>query len=160
MNDERIQGLILRKQDMYYTHMDVIFRALGNIEKNYNWLISDYECNLYTEPFSIEKRDEYLWLSGEDLSNFVNGNNYTQFIWGSFAAFGKGITLDEILAFPIPRTTEGLFNDKELKMQHPLSTLEIVAIDSGSVIMLSKNPKYIESFTVTFLLAEEINILI
>lgn len=39
-------GAILAKGEVGYTNLDRVFAALGNIQENYNWLITDCECTV------------------------------------------------------------------------------------------------------------------
>lgn len=71
-------------------------------------------------------------------------------------AFEKNITLDEILEYPVPRPIEYLFDDKVVRMQHPLSTIEIIAFDSSATFILSKKSDCIKEFLANFPLAEDL----
>lgn len=44
-----VRSAILEKQKKSYTFMDKVFSAINNTEGNYNWLLTNYECNLYPD---------------------------------------------------------------------------------------------------------------
>ena len=46
-------GLIDRKSHKFYTHMRTVFEAIENVQKQYNWLITDWEC--YPENKEMEQ---------------------------------------------------------------------------------------------------------
>jgi len=146
-----MEGVILTKQkkDIFYTHMSMIFEALGNVETQYNWLITDYECNYYQSPITFDKRHDYIWLPGEELSLFIKENDL-QFIWGVFSAFPKNIDINGVLKYELPKSNKDFFNKKRVEMQHPLSTIEIVSCDSSSVFVISNINDYINSFSKHF----------
>ena len=151
-----MKGFILEKQKMYYTHMDVIFESMDNMEVEYNWLITDYECNHYIEPFIFEKRHGYIWITGKELSKFLKENKI-QFIWGAFTAFDKNIEAEKALAYCLPKSNKSFFENKILKMQHPLSIMEIIAVDSTLVFAVSLKDENIDQFLTRVPLAEDLH---
>ena len=86
-----MRGAILEKQKRYYTHMDIIFKAINNVHLNYNWLINEYDCNHYPDRF-IPPNKKYIWITGKDLNQVVHESKI-QFIWGVFSTFNKNILL-------------------------------------------------------------------
>ncbi|WP_291580368.1 hypothetical protein [Clostridium sp. UBA6640] len=80
--------------------MDEIFLAFNNMQLNYNWLITDYECSDYPDEM-MPYNKEYVWISGRDLRRIVCENEI-QFIWGVFSAFSKDVTLNDVLKYYLP----------------------------------------------------------
>ncbi|WP_454054680.1 hypothetical protein [Clostridium sp. Marseille-Q7071] len=125
--------------------MDEIFLAFNNMQLNYNWLITDYECNDYPDEM-IPYNKEYVWISGRDLWRVVCENGI-QFIWGVFSAFSKDVTLNNVLKYSLPYADGNPnFWVKNINMQHPLAEIEIVPWDSSLVLLISKHDEIIESF--------------
>jgi len=125
--------------------MDEIFLAFNNMQLNYNWLITDYECNDYPDEM-IPYNKEYVWISGRNLWRVVCENEI-QFIWGVFSAFSKDVTLNNVLKYSLPYADGNPnFWVKNINMQHPLAEIEIVPWDSSLVLLISKHDEIIESF--------------
>ncbi|MBN9648080.1 MULTISPECIES: DUF2691 family protein [Terrisporobacter] len=141
-----MKGAILEDGDYCFTTLDEVFKGIENIQKQYNWLITDIEC--YPEKQSnIELfSKEYCWLSGDELSEIIRGDNF-QWIWGVFSGFSKSISKDDVLQFKLPYAdgNKELWKDK-LSIQHPLAEIEIIAWDSSKTLIISKNDNIINSF--------------
>ena len=151
-----MKGAILEKQEMYYTYMDVIFESMDIMGGDFNWLITDYECNRYIDPIIFDNTNNYVWISGDKLYKFLRENKI-QFIWGSFTAFEKNIDINEILKYDLPPSANGFFGNDRIEMRHPLSVVEIVAADSSYVYVVSKDNYYIQKFLDWFPLAENLD---
>ncbi len=135
--------------------MDEIFLAFNNMQLNYNWLITDYECNDYPDEM-IPYNKEYVWISGRDLWRTVCENEI-QFIWGVFSAFSKDITLNDVLKYSLPYADGNPnFWVKNINMQHPLAEIEIVPLDSSLVLLISKHDEIVESFLNYFPYTEDL----
>ncbi len=39
-----MKGLLINKGEKYFTHLKKIFDSIEDAQKNYNWLITGYEC--------------------------------------------------------------------------------------------------------------------
>ncbi|PZF90316.1 hypothetical protein C1903_03930 [Listeria ivanovii] len=119
----------------FYTDMKKAFEAIQNKQANYNWLISNFECNCY--PAGIPEQ-EYIWITGEELTKVIAANDI-QFIWGVFSGFKKNISLEEILESELP-IADGYagFWKEAISIQHKLASIEIVPWDSTLVLFISK----------------------
>ena len=129
----------------YFTNMKEIFDAIGNQQKNYNWLISDYECNIYpSSAISIGK--DFVWVDGECLTEIVKKDDI-QFIWGVFSAFQKTISVEQIMQYDIPIAdgNENLWTNK-VQIQNPLADIEIIPWDSSLVVLISKADEIVNKF--------------
>lgn len=71
-------GAILAKGEVGYTDLDKVLAALGNIQENYNWLLTDCECNVDIP----ELEDEFCWMSGSELTALQRKYHNPQWIWG------------------------------------------------------------------------------
>lgn len=141
--------IALLKQNRYYTFLGPIFRALGNRQLDYNWLISDTVCYpsaKYNDLFS----QSHVFLTGEELTSIINDEDF-QLIWGACSGFPKDLSLNEILEYPIPLSES--YNDlfrRPIHVQHPLAIIEINAFDSSADILISLDPSIIEAFRKAF----------
>ena len=143
-------GLIDQKIHEYYTYMSMVFSALGNVQKDYNWLISDCVCYPKSTEINDMLNQEYCWMSGDELTRLIEGEDF-QWIWGCLCGFEKEIPLDDILLHPIP-LADGYddYYHNPVVLQHPLSSIEIVPSDSSWLLLISKDKsiitRYLESF--------------
>lgn len=80
-----------------------------------------------------------------------------QWIWGVLSGFDKNIDIKEVLNYSLPYADsyEGFWK-KPLSLQHPLASLEIVAWDSSSTSIISKDRKIINDFRLKFPLSEDL----
>lgn len=150
-------GIVDRKSHRFYTHMGAVFQAIENRQRQYHWLITDCEC--YPGHKEIEELldREYCWLTGDELSAMVEKEDF-QWIWGVLCGYEKDISLEEVLKYPLP-SAEGYsgYYDNPVSLQHPLSTVEIVAWDSSWTVIVSKDKTIIDSYSAHFPKAEELS---
>ena len=145
-----IYGLIDRKQHDYYSYLGRIFKAINNAQKNYNWLVTDYECYPQNQDIENILNREYCWFSGEELSGLVEKEDF-QWIWGVFCGFEKDIPLSEILKSPLPTIIDNnQYYKNPISLQHPLSTVEILSVDSAYTLIVSKNKEIIDDYVSVF----------
>ncbi len=148
---------ILRNTDKmkYFTDMRVIFDALDGKQKNYNWLVSDIELNLYPDASWYD--EPFIWISGSELTDFVY-KNQLQYRWAVFSGFKENIRIDanNLTNLPFAEGNSGFWRD-EPKIQHPLAELEIVCWDSSLTLFLSKDPGLARKFGSYFKEAQDLS---
>ncbi len=152
-----IYGIIDRNQQDYYTYLSRVFEAIKDAQKNYNWLVTDYECYPKSEDIENLLDREYCWFSGEELSELVEKEDF-QWIWGAFCGFEKDIPLSEILKHPLPTVIDNnQYYKNPVALQHPLSTVEILPCDSSWLMIISKNKKIIDDYISSFPKTEDLS---
>ena len=141
-----VYGAINEKGEKYYTHLKKVFDAIGNKQREYNWLITDCECYPDNPEIKVLLNKEYGWLSGEELTAIVEQEDF-QWVWAVLSGFDKSTELSEILKYDLPYADghTGFWN-KPLTLQHPLAKIEIVSWDSSSTLILSDEKEIINSF--------------
>ena len=137
-------GAILAKGEVGYTDLDKVFAALGNIQENYNWLITDCECNVDIP----ELQYNYSWMSGNELMALQRKYHNPQWIWAVLSAFEKSVTEEQVLEYPLP-------DARDNRVQHPLATFEIVPFDSSFVLVFSREKEIVDRFRAYFPLSED-----
>jgi len=139
-----MNGLIIHElTKKYFTDLGEIFDVIGCIAKNYNWMLSDYVCNIYPST-KIPKNEHYVWLTGSELINILR-NHEIQFIWGVAAAYSENIKLEEVLSHPLPFADGNkAFWKSEITLQNPLSEIEIVPWDSSLLLVIAKSKELIK----------------
>ena len=83
-----MDGVILNKGERYYTDLSKVFAAINNVQKEYNWLVTDCVCYPQTKQFDELLSGEYCWLRGEELTRIVESENF-QWIWAVLSGFEK-----------------------------------------------------------------------
>ena len=93
-----MKGAILQKGEEFYTDLLDVFNSIGNIQNEYNWLITDLENCIWVDEkqvFVDEKGfKDYVWISGEELTKIQTENHNFQWIWGVFSGFKKDVSKD------------------------------------------------------------------
>lgn len=134
-----MMGVILHKGEGYYTYLYPIFEAMKNKQKDYNWLIT--ECAEWYDIFAkynCKRCDEYIWISGEELTKLVRENEHMQMIWGVLSGFDLKYSLDEVIQYPLPYADMNRrLWENPVAVQNPLASVEIVAFDSSCTVIKS-----------------------
>ena len=129
---------ISKGEDDYYTDILKVVNAIGGRSLNYNWLITEIETS--TGDYFYE---EYVILSNDELLDNLE-NKKIQWIWGTFSAIPKKYKQEEILKYNLPGVEN--IDKKEIKIEHPLAEIEIIAYDSTFVQLIAKNKTIAEKF--------------
>jgi len=151
-----LKGLLINKGEKYFTHLKKIFDSIEDAQKNYNWLITGYECYPQNEKYIEKLSGEWCWMTGEELTEMIEDEDF-QWIWGDFSAFPKTVTRDMVLEYELPKS-EGITGiwKSPISMQNPLSVIEIVACDSSLTVVVSKCEDIIEKIKINYPLAEDL----
>lgn len=153
-----VYGAINEKGEKYYTFLPKLFDAIENAQMDYNWLITDCDCNRSNKIESEYLEQGYCWISGEELTKFVQ-ETHIQWIWAVLSGFQKDIALDEVLAYPHP-WADGYpgFWKNPISMQHPLATIEIVPWDSALTLFFSKEKALVDKFRSGYPYSEDLTV--
>lgn len=152
-----MKSAILDKGEDFYTYMGKVFPAIDDEQLNYNWLITDCDCYPHDEKLYELFSQEYVWISGEDLTVIIQSNDF-QFIWGVFSGFTKDISLEEVLKYKLPYADGNKeFWVDSVVIQHPFADIEIVAWDSSLTLFISKKDRLVQKFRQGFPLSEDLS---
>lgn len=121
---------ISKEDEYYYTDMLKVIKAIGGKNLNYNWLITEIETS--TGDYF---KDDYIILTNEELLDKLESKKI-QWIWGTFSAIPKKYKQEEILKYNLPGVEN--IDKKEIKPQHPLAEIKIIAYDSTFVQIIAK----------------------
>ena len=134
-----MHGIILE----LFCDIPELLKKSKTIINQFNWLITGYDCYSY---FDLDIDDPLLWFNNNAMVPFID-DNQLQFIWGVFSGFDKDISPDDILKCKEPYANGNKnFWDSNFKVQHPLATMEIVAWDSSSILIISKSAEIINFY--------------
>jgi hypothetical protein len=147
------RGLVLEhsKQMEYYTDLRLVFKALNSRQVEFNWLITDLECNFYPPPFrSGAGRVPNLWFSGAELTRIV-AQYEIQFIWAVLSGFPPHVAVDPHHLEVVPNADgNNAVWSANAKIQHPLAEVEVICWDSSAVLFRSRDPDLMERFQAFF----------
>lgn len=140
----------------FYTFMLEIILAIGGSDLRYKWLITDIAaCPPHNGKYDLLiKHNDYLILSNQDLLKMLSECDF-QWIWAVFSAIPENISDDVILKYELPYAdgNEIIYKDNAAVIQHPLADIEIVAEDSTSVFIVSKDDQIADKFKKLFPMA-------
>lgn len=152
-----MKSAILNNGDNHL-HISKAFHAIDNDQHSladYNWLVTDIDCFSNDSVTGDLFRQKYVWLSYQDLTQYFA--NAPMFLWGVFSGFSKQITLEQVLTYELP-LADGYsgFWVNNVRIQHPLADVEIVAWDGLYTLVISKHDDIIERFRRSFPLSEDL----
>ena len=79
-----MKGAILQKGEEFYTDLLDVFNSIGNIQNEYNWLITDLENCIWVDEKQVFVNEkgfkDYVWISGEELTKIQTENHNFQWI--------------------------------------------------------------------------------
>lgn len=153
-----VYGAILNKGEKFYTYLRKVFTAIGDEQKQYNWLITGCVCYPRSQRIEELLSNEYCWLSGDELTVMVENEDF-QWIWAVLSGFDKEIPLSLIIEHPLPYA-DGYtgFWKNPISIQHPLASVEIVPWDSSLTLLISKRMELVDQFMKAFPRSEDLSL--
>ena len=97
-----MKGAVIYRGEKYFTFLKKIFDSIENVQKNYNWLITGYECYPQNIKYVERLSKEWCWITGKELTKMIEKENF-QWIWGVFSAFPQSVTKDDVLKYELPK---------------------------------------------------------
>lgn len=150
-----MKAVVIQKGEKYFTLLKNIFQSINDIQREYNWLITGFECYPQKKEYAEKLSGKYCWITGDELTDMIEDEDF-QWIWGVLSAFPKNLEKDNILKYKLPHA-EGNTRiwQEPVSIQHPFAEIEIVAWDSSMTILISKNDDIIEKVKNNNTLAED-----
>lgn len=122
----------------WYTDLKVLFEVLGGRERDFDWLLTELECNQLPLEFLPDR--EAWFVRGEVLSEWIRGQQHpAQFIWGVLTGFDRGtvVDVDDLRVVPCADGNSELWSGRP-RIQYPDARVEIVCWDSGATILVTE----------------------
>jgi hypothetical protein len=122
----------------YHTDMRLVFDAMAGRQRDFNWMITELELNVYPPALQyLGGREQPRWFTGTELTQIVDQYEL-QFVWGVLSAFEPGVNLDltSVKPYPCADGNADLWRPG-VHVQHPLAQLEIVCFDSSCTLVLT-----------------------
>ena len=152
-----LKGAILEKGETFYTDMSRVFNAINNIQNDYNWLITDFEAYLNIKLAELDA--DYIWLTGNELTEIVEKTAGFQWVWAVLSGFPKNVTKEQALQYSLPYADGYVgFWKNPVTLQHPLAIIEIVPWDSSLVLVMSKDDQIVNDFLEFMACAEDLEL--
>lgn len=131
----------------FHTDLRRLFEALNGRQREFDWLLTDLELNVYPPGISYQSTQEgAVWLDGTALSAIVEEND-VQFIWGVLSGFPRGVRPDLSHLEPHPFACGNVeLWAPDVQLQQPLAAVEIVCWDSSATILLSRDDDLSQRF--------------
>jgi len=134
-----------------YTLIKQVLYDLELSNQQYLWLISDMEAYPRKKEFcELLDQNEYLLLETSQLLQMLETDDF-QWVWAVFSAIPASYDREEILQFDLPYVMDvedGVYNPHtdQPKLQHPYAVLELYAVDSSYMFMVTDNADFITKF--------------
>lgn len=149
-----MKGIIIQGEK-YYTYLKKIFVSINNIQRDYNWLITNHECYPQNKKYEERLSGEYCWLSGNELTEMVGDEDF-QWIWGVLSAFSTNLSKQDILKYDFPKPDSVEIWKNPVSIQHPLAEIEIIPWDSSLTVITSKRNDIIDLLQSNGILMEDL----
>ena len=134
-----------------YTLLKQVLYDLELSNQPYLWLISDIEAYPRNSEFcELLDQNDYLLLETSQLVQMLEIDDF-QWVWGVFSAIPVVYGKKEIMQFDLPYVRDvqaGMYNPytDQPKLQHPYAVLELYAVDSAYLFMVTDNADFIARF--------------
>lgn len=134
----------------WYTDLKVVFDAFEGREHDFDWLLTDLDCNWF--PPELRGDQDAWFFSGSELSNLVHQQDPpVQFIWAVLTGFERGALPDPGSLKLIPRAdgNPDLWRGTP-RIQHAGALVELVCWDSGATFLLTADAELTMRFRAAF----------
>lgn len=130
----------------WYTDLQVVFQALGGREREFDWLVTELDCNRI--PPELQGDQESRFFDGTQLSDLVHRQAPpVQFIWAVLTGFDRGTSIDITNLKVVPRADGNpVLWEGEPRIQYPGARVELVCWDSGSTLLITSDTNLTERF--------------
>jgi hypothetical protein len=131
-----------------YTDLKTVFEVFGGREREYDWLLTELECN-----FPPELQDGGAWFfSGSDLSDLVRRQDPPiQFIWAVLTGFDRGTSVDLAHLDMVPDANGNPdFWRGAPRIQYPNARVELVCFDSSLTLLITEDADLTSRFRAGF----------
>ncbi|MCU0865558.1 MAG: hypothetical protein MUC36_17370 [Planctomycetes bacterium] len=133
----------------WYTDLKTVFEVFGGRELEYDWLLTELECN-FLPP---ELQDGGAWFfSGSDLSDLVRRQDPPiQFIWAVLTGFDRGTSVDLAHLDMVPGADGNPdFWRGAPRIQYPNARVELVCFDSSLTLLITEDADLTSRFRAGF----------
>jgi hypothetical protein len=134
----------------FYTDMQSVFCALDGQEKEFDWLVTDLDCDSF--PAEFEPLNSSWVLAGRTLRDVVmRQSTPTRFNWGVFSGFRGGTKVDlaRLAVRPYADGNPALWTGRP-SIQYPGAAVEIVCWDAKATLLLTADEDLTRRFRAYF----------
>jgi hypothetical protein len=123
----------------WYTDLAVVFDTLGERVREFNWLITDLECNPLP-PELREPRPAWLFAGDELCALLQRQARPVHFDWAVLTGFDRRVPVDlnHLRVTPEADGNGDLWRN-EPRVQYPGATVEIVCWDTSLTLLITSD---------------------
>jgi len=136
---------------LFFTDLRAVFKSFGGRQVEFNWLLTNLECNFYPPEFQSYLQSAHpIWLPGEKLARLVEQYDI-QFIWAVLSGFAPHIIADlnHLEVVPYADGNKALWTSNA-RIQHPLAKVELVCWDASAALLRSRDEDLTTRFRTFF----------
>lgn len=130
----------------FYTDLQSVFRAFGGRELDFDWLVTDLDCDVF--PPEFQPMNSSWVLAGRTLNDVVmRQTTPIQFNWAVLSGFRGGAKVD-LAHLEVQPYADGnpSFWSGRPAIQHPGASIELVCWDSQAVMLMTKDDDLTQRF--------------
>ena len=133
----------------WYTDLNTVFEVLGEREREFDWLITEIECNRY--PPELQHADAWFF-SGAELNHLVRRQDPpVQLIWAVLTGFDRGRSIDLAHLDMVPGADGNPdFWRGAPRIQYPGASVELVCFDSSLTLLITGDADLTSRFRAGF----------
>jgi len=127
-----------------------LFEAIGNEQKNYNWVVTDHDFFTLEEPLKRRLSWTGVFFTGDELTGLFVPDCRVTFLSAVLSAYPKEIPVKELQRYPLPGWESPRYCQDEPALLNPRAVMEIVPYDGCDLLFLSRRDELVESFLRAF----------
>jgi hypothetical protein len=140
----------------FHTDLQSVFRALGGREKEFDWLVTDLDCDSF--PPEFQPMNSNWVVAGRTLSDIVMRQpTPIQFNWGVFSGFRSGTKVDlaHLAVQPYADGNPGFWTGRPA-IQYPGAAVEIVCWGAQATLLITTDDDLTRRFRAHFPEAQDL----
>ncbi len=127
-----------------------VFKAIGNKQKNYNWVVTDHDLFTWEEPLRRRFAWTGVFLSGDELTGLYIPRCRITFFSAVLSAYPKEIPIRELRQYPLPEWESRRYCQNKPALLNPRAVIELVFYDGYELLFLSRRDELVEMFLRAF----------
>jgi hypothetical protein len=134
----------------FHTDLQSVFRALGGREKEFDWLVTDLDCDTF--PAEFQAMNSAWVLPGHTLEDVVmRQSTPIQFNWGTFSGVRGGAKIDlaNLADLPYADGNPGFWTGRPA-IQYRDADVEIVCWNAQATLLLTTDEDLCRRFRAYF----------
>jgi hypothetical protein len=134
----------------FHTDLQTVFRAIGEREKEFDWLVTDLDCDTF--PVVFQGGNSAWVLPGHTFADVVSRETTPiRFNWGTFSGVGGGVKIDlaHLADLPYADGNAALWSGPPA-IQYRGAAVEIVCWNARATLLLTTDEDLYRRFRAYF----------